>query len=158
MLVGIVLIAIVAIVGFISVTWPQFFFPVFGLCWVACAVLDVRNKYRTINVLGEQYDQIAPGESQTFVGLYRPHWEIGRIQIAMTKRWLGFIPAFESWKPYFVAEFPIGYDVLDNENDFLIRFVGTPTERGQFGHMGIMCREICITEIVDVQPLPKNAV
>lgn len=116
----------------------------------------MRNRYRTIRVLVEQYDRIEPGESATFVGLYRPHWEIGHIQIALTKRWLGFIPAFESWSPYFVAEFPIEFDILDNDSNFLIKFVGIPTERGHFGHMGSMCREIRITKFIDVQPMPKK--
>ncbi|MCP4890165.1 MAG: hypothetical protein GY904_26625 [Planctomycetaceae bacterium] len=154
---GLVLIAFVTLVGFLAVTWPQLFFPALGLFWLACTVLDIRTKYRTISTLGEQYDRIENGEPATFVGLYRPHWEIGHIQIALTKRWLGFVPAFESWSPCFVAEFPVEFDILDNDSNFLIKFVGTPTERGQFGHMGSMCREIRITEFLDVQPLPKKA-
>ncbi|WP_146395920.1 hypothetical protein [Pseudobythopirellula maris] len=152
-----ILLVCIALIGFLAVTWPQFFFPALGLLWLASAVWDIRNRYRTIKTLGQQYDQIEAGESATFVGLYRPHWEIGHIQIALTKRWLGFIPSFESWSPYFIAEFPVNFDTLENDSNFLIKFVGTPTDRGQYGHMGSMCREIRIAEFLDVEPIPKNA-
>ncbi|MEP3479111.1 MAG: hypothetical protein ABJZ55_07690 [Fuerstiella sp.] len=154
---GLILLACIALIGYFAVTWPQFFFPALGLLWLNSTVLDIRIKYRTIKTLGQQYDQIKAGEAATFVGLYRPHWEIGHIQIALTKRWLGFIPSFESWSPDFIAEFPVHFDKLKNNSNFLIKFVGTPTERGQFGHMGSMCREIRISKFLDVQPIPKNA-
>ena len=154
---GLVLLAIVALLGFLAVTWPQLFFPLLVLLCLSCIANNIRNNYRTIATIGEQYDQIESGESATFVGLYRPHWEIGHIQIVLTKRRLGIIPTFESWSPYFVAEFPTEFDLVENESDYLIKFVGTPTERGQYGHMGSMCREIRITEFLEVRALPKNA-
>ena len=154
---GLILLGIVSLVAFLSIGWPQFFFPALGLLWLISIVVDTRNRYCTIDMLGEQYAQIETEESATFVGLYRPHWEVGHIQIALTKRWLGFIPAFESWSPLFVAEFPVDFDILNNDSNFIITFVGVPTKRGQFGHMGSMCREIRITEFLDVRTIPKSA-
>ena len=154
---AIVLLLLIVFTGFFAITWPQFLAPALGLMWFTCVVIDIRGKYRIVDIVGEQYDRITPSASATFVGLYRPHWEIGHIQIARSKRWLGFIPTFESWAPYFEAEFPIEFDILECDSNFLIKFTGTPSQCGQFGHRGGMDREIRITEFIDVRAVPKSA-
>ena len=142
--------------AYLAITWPQIFLPLLGLLWVVSYVLDVRRKQRVLKLIGEQYGRITPSESATFVGLYRPHWEVGHIQIARSKRCFGLIPVFESWAPRFIAKFPVDFDLLDNDFNYLIRFRGTPSERGQYGHKGAMGRIIEITEFFDVKPILKN--
>ena len=76
---------------------------------------------------------IEPNGEAEFTGVFVAHWEAARIEIN-AGRWLfGLLPNREYWDP----EFPSGFEAPlgDITRVFRIRFIGTPSERGRYGHM-----------------------
>ena len=122
--------------------------------------LDYRSKLRILTTLDTNgYANIIESQPNTYTGIYRPHWEIGHIQIPLAKRSLFGFPTFESWCPRFADGVPEPDDEHDDlpesPRQFIITFVGTPSKRGQYGHMGMMDRKVSIDLIVELKLLTK---
>jgi hypothetical protein len=150
----------VAVIGYLSINWPHYFFPALLLLFGLNLVFDYRGKRRILETLNTNgYANIVASQPRTFTGIYRPHWEIGHIQIPLAKRTVFGFPTFESWCPRFADDVRESHDEDDDLSDrprqFIITFVGTPSKRGQYGHMGMMDRKVAIESIVELKPLTK---
>lgn len=127
----------VGVVGYLSINWPLYFFPALIVLVAFSLVLDYRARRRILILLDTNgYISIAESEPNTYTGIYRPHWEIGHIQIPLAQRSVLGFPTFESWCPKFaddVTELEAEEgDLLNGSRQFIITFVGTPSKRGQF--------------------------
>lgn len=114
---------------------------------VACATLfgtDLISRYRTLHKLdGVGFGDFQIDEPCEYTGIYRPHREIGHIEVPLSRRRLGFIPVLEWWCP---RNAPPDYvDCLPESSDpCIIRFVGRVSEPGTYGHMGSMRRKVIV--------------
>ena len=123
---------------------------------VACATLfvtDLISRYRTLHKLDcAGFGNFQTDEPCEYTGIYRPHWEIGHIEVPLSRRRLGFIPVLEWWCP---RNAPPDYvDCLPESNDpCIIRFVGRVSEPGTYGHMGSMRRKVIVERVLDTKPL-----
>ena len=154
--------SLVAVIGYLSINWPAYFFPAMLLFVGTNLTLEYCGKHRVLKILKtDGYVEIPESQPETYTGIYRPHWEIGHIQIPLAKRSVIGFPTFESWCPRFAT----GISEVETDDDdlfqgglqFIITFVGTPSRRGQYGHMGMMDRKVAIDSIVEITPL-KEAV
>jgi hypothetical protein len=154
------IVSFAAIIGYLSIKWPLYFFPTMLLFVAVNLALDYRSKLRILTTLDTNgYANIIESQPNTYTGIYRPHWEIGHIQIPLAKRSLFGFPTFESWCPRFADGVPEPDDEHDDlpesPRQFIITFVGTPSKRGQYGHMGMMDRKVSIDLIVELKLLTK---
>ena len=84
--------------------------------------------------------KIEPNREAEFTGVFVAHWEAAGIEVD-AGRWLfGLLPRREYWD----AEFPSDFQtpLSDVARRFRIRFIGTPGERGRYGHMGMCCHRV----------------
>jgi hypothetical protein len=97
---------------------------------------------------------IEPNAANEYRGTYFAHWEACRIEVPVKRRFFGLLPWSESWD---VEEFPPGFEppVDDGNLRFHIRFIGTPSERGVFGHMGGCCRTVRVSEVIEFTEINK---
>ena len=91
--------------------------------------------------------QIEPNNEAEFSGVFVAHWEATGIEVDVGRRLFGLLTRREYW----LAEFPSDFEVphYDIARRFHIRFIGTPGERGRYGHMGMCCRRVrvrCVSE------------
>lgn len=137
--------------------WPAYTLIGFAVITAIAILLSTLRDYRILRLLGTAgYDNSQAGTSRTFSGIYRPHWEIGHIQVPTARRRLWLFPLFESWNPHFTDEFP--HELEEDSPNYIVTFVGTPSERGQFGHMGSMDRNISVERFLSIEELPRKAV
>jgi hypothetical protein len=91
--------------------------------------------------------QIEPNREAEFRGLFSNHWEAGGIYIEVGRRFFGLLARREYWEAAFPSDFE--YDYEDIGRRFHIRFVGVPSERGEFGHMGMCCRRVEVRRVIE---------
>jgi hypothetical protein len=150
----------VTVIGYLSINWPLYFFPALLLLFGLNLVFDYRGKRQILETLNTNgYVNIVESQPKTYTGIYRPHWEIGHIQIPLAKRTVFGFPTFESWCPRFADDdcesLDADDDLADRPRQFIITFIGTPSKRGQYGHMGMVDRKVAINSIVELKPLTK---
>lgn len=144
----------VGVVGYLSINWPIYLFPTLLALLALSLVFDYRAKRRILDLLETNgYVNIAASEPNTFTGIYRPHWEVAHIQVPLAKRNLLGFPRFEKWCPQFAAH--VEFEAEDCD-PFVITFVGTPSTRGRYGHMGMMDRRAFVDTIVARKPLREG--
>ena len=112
-------------------------------------LLNTLSNHRLFRLIGSDgYGDFPIDESHEYVGIYRPHWEIGHIAVPYAKRTYRLFPVFERWCPR--LEPPDYVDVLpDGRGPFIIRFVGRVSERGSYGHMGSACRKVVVERVLE---------
>lgn len=154
--------SLVAVIGYLSINWPAYFFPALIFLVAINLAFEYRGKRRILRILNTNgYVQITESQPETYTGIYRPHWEIGHIQIPLAKRSVIGFPQFESWCPRFAPDLSEveaeDDDLFKGGRQFIITFIGTPSRLGQYGHMGMMDRKVAIDSVVEITPL-KEAV
>jgi len=100
---------------------------------------------------------ILPDVEAEFAGIYLSHWEVGRFVIEVGRKFWGLFPNHEAWMARFPKDFQFPSETTHPQlrtrgpgRFFKIRFIGVPSERGQFGHMGMCCRRVEIRQILEV--------
>jgi hypothetical protein len=98
--------------------------------------------------------QIEPNKEAEFSGVFVAHWEAAGIEVDVGRRLFGLMPHREYWHPDFPSDFdaPLG----DIARRFHIRFIGTPSERGQFGHLGMCCRNVGIRQVIEFSEIERD--
>jgi hypothetical protein len=92
-----------------------------------------------------------------YAGRYIAHWEVERVEIVVGRWLFGLLPRMEAWMP----SFPQRFELPDQERykegwhrhpgrQFAIRFIGTPSEAGRFGHMGGCRRRVSIRQVLEL--------
>jgi hypothetical protein len=105
---------------------------------------------------------ILPGVEAEFAGTYVDHWEAGGFRIEVGRRFWGLFPHHEGWEAHFPRNFQFPSETTQPQSRtlrefrfFKIRFIGVPSELGQFGHMGMLRRKVEIRQILEVSEV-KN--
>jgi len=148
--------ALIAASIYILETRPWMYAAILLTVVVSSVTYDAVAKHRVLNRLNTRgYSSFAIDQPVEYIGVYRPHWEIGHIAIPLARRRLGIFPVFESWCPR--LETPNHEDCLpDGDGPFIIRFVGRVSERGTYGHMGSMNRKVIVERVLDSQRLQSS--
>jgi hypothetical protein len=89
-----------------------------------------------------------------FTGVYYAHWEGSGIEIDMGRWLIGLLPRREYWSAQFPPDFKLPF--YDTAVPYRIRFIGTPSERGCFGHMGMCCRTVRIRQVSEFKVIEKK--
>ena len=96
---------------------------------------------------------IEPNREAEFTGIFVDHWEAAGIEVEVGRRFFGLLPRREYWDAEFPSEFET--PLYDIARRFRIRFTGTPSEHGRFGHMGMCCRTVRVREVSEFREIAK---
>ena len=99
---------------------------------------------------------------QEFCGIYRPHWEVGHLEVQTGRGFLGR-PKHERWEAWFPAAFEFPDPEVNDPSamrfptqHYAYRMVvrGRVGPRGHFGHRGWLQRRLDVIEVLECTRLP----
>lgn len=100
---------------------------------------------------------MTPNQEGEFEGVYLAHCEDERIQVEVGK-FLGVLYRHDYWKPVFSDGFsapdqgtPLAYPA---GLPFMIRFAGTPSDIGSYGHNGCCRRRVIVRQVLELVEIP----